>query len=310
MLAIIPSATLLGVEGRPVTVEVHVSNGLPAFTIVGLPDTACRESRDRVRSALLSAGFGWPLKRITVNLAPSGVRKGGSGLDLAIAIGVLVANGDLDVGAVNDLAFVAELGLDGRLRRVPGIVPLTAVIDSPVVVVPPDCATEARLAHDGAVRVATTLKALVEILKGDGSWPDVVHPPDDASPPPLADLADVRGHELGRLAVEVAAAGNHHLLMVGPPGSGKTMLATRLPGLLPPLTSAQALEVTIVHSAAGVPLAARRARAASPVPRTRITARRWCRSSAGAARTCVPASSASRRTACFFSTSSPSSSRR
>ena len=130
MLAIIPSATLLGVEGRPVTVEVHVSNGLPAFTIVGLPDTACRESRDRVRSALLSGGFAWPLKRITVNLAPSGVRKGGSGLDLAIALGVLVANGDLDAGAAKDMAFVAELGLDGRLRRVPGIVPLTAVVAS------------------------------------------------------------------------------------------------------------------------------------------------------------------------------------
>ncbi len=254
MLAIIPSATLLGVEGRPVTVEVHVSNGLPAFTIVGLPDTACRESRDRVRSALLSGGFAWPLKRITVNLAPSGVRKGGSGLDLAIALGVLVANGDLDADAAKDMAFVAELGLDGRLRRVPGIVPLTAVVASAVVVVAPDCATEARLAHDGQVRVATTLKELVECLRGDAPWPDVVHPPDDANPPLIADLADVRGHELGRLAVEVAAAGNHHLLMVGPPGSGKTMLATRLPGLLPPLTSAQALEVTIVHSAAGVPL--------------------------------------------------------
>ena len=259
MLAIIPSATLLGVEGRGVTVEVHVSNGLPAFTIVGLPDTACRESRDRVRSALLSGGFAWPLKRITVNLAPSGVRKGGSGLDLAIALGVLVANGDLEAGATQDKAFLAELGLDGRLRRVPGIVPLTAVLDAPVVVVPPDCATEARLAHEGEVRIATTLKQLVEALRGAEPWPEikgpeVVHPPDDASAPLIPDLADVRGHELGRLAVEVAAAGNHHLLMVGPPGSGKTMLATRLPGLLPPLTSAQALEVTIVHSAAGVPL--------------------------------------------------------
>ena len=157
MLATVPSATLLGVEGRPVSVEVHVSNGLPGFTIVGLPDAACRESRDRVRSAVLSSGFGWPLKRVTVNLAPSGLRKGGSGLDLAIAVGVLVADGQLEAALVDGLSFLAELGLDGALRRVPGMVPLAAVMPPGRIVVPPDCAAEAGLAHRGAVGVAATL---------------------------------------------------------------------------------------------------------------------------------------------------------
>jgi magnesium chelatase family protein len=123
VLATVPAATLLGVEGRAVSVEVHVSNGLPGFTIVGLPDAACRESRDRVRSAVMSSGLGWPLKRITVNLAPSGLRKGGSGLDLAIAVGVLAADGQLEAPAVGGLSFLAELGLDGSSRRVPGMVP-------------------------------------------------------------------------------------------------------------------------------------------------------------------------------------------
>ncbi len=135
MLATIPSATLVGVQGRPVVVEVHVSNGLPGFTIVGLPDEACRESRDRVRAALLSSGLRWPQQRVTVNLAPSGVRKGGgTGLDLPIAIGLLVATDQLPAQAVGGAAFVGELGLDGSLRRIPGIVPLAAAAGDQVVV--------------------------------------------------------------------------------------------------------------------------------------------------------------------------------
>ncbi len=254
MLATVPAATLLGVEGHAVSVEVHVSHGLPAFTIVGLPDAACRESRDRVRSAVMSSGLAWPLKRITVNLAPSGLRKGGSGLDLAIAVGVLVADDQLDAAAIDGLSFLAELGLDGALRRVPGIVPLSAVMPAGDIVVPPDCATEAGLAHRGGVRVAPTLARLVEALRKQCEWPEPLRAdvPEPCVPGP--DLREVRGHELGRLAVEVAAAGGHHLLMVGPPGSGKTMLATRLPGLLAPLSPPEALEATIVHSAAGVPL--------------------------------------------------------
>lgn len=251
MLAIIPSATLLGVEGRPVSVEVHVSNGLPGYTVVGLPDTACRESRDRVRAALLSSGVTWPTKRVTVNLAPSDLRKSGAGLDLAIAIGLLVASEVLEPATVEGYGFLGELGLDGSLRRVPGMVPLVAALPDGCAVVPASCAAEAELVGRHETRSATTLAELVLALRGDAPWVD---PPAPGAPPRTEgepDLADVRGHRLVRTALELAAAGGHHLLMVGPPGSGKTMLARRLPGILPDLGADAALEATIVHSAAG-----------------------------------------------------------
>ena len=251
MLAIIPSATLLGVEGRPVSVEVHVSNGLPCYTVVGLPDTACRESRDRVRAALMSSGITWPLKRVTVNLAPSDLRKTGAGLDLAIAIGLLVASDLLEAGAVEGCGFLGELGLDGSLHRVPGMVPLVAALPGGVAVVPTACSSEANLVGRHEVRSVGTLAELVLALRGDAPWPDPPVPGVDPPPEGEPDLADVRGHRLARTALELAAAGGHHLLMVGPPGSGKTMLARRLPGILPDLTAEEALEATIVHSAAG-----------------------------------------------------------
>jgi len=234
--AIIPSATLLGVDGTSVSVEVHLSNGLPSYTVVGLPDAPCRESRDRVRAALLSSGFKWSLKRVTVNLAPSGLRKGGPGLDLPIAIGLLVEASELEPEAVAGCGFVGELGLDGSIRRVTGVVPLVAAICSRVVVVPPECFAEAAVVGRHKVRVAATLAELVAALRGQGPWPD----PPVVVPGPIAaaegpDLADVRGQAVGRLAVEVSAAGGHHLLLSGPPGAGKTMLARRLPGLLPAL---------------------------------------------------------------------------
>jgi magnesium chelatase family protein len=259
VIATIPSATLLGVEGTPVAVEVHVSNGLPGFTVVGLPDAACRESRDRVRAALLSSGLSWPLKRVTVNLAPSSVRKGGAGLDLPIAVGLLVASEDADLPAeaVAGCAFIGELGLDGSIRRVPGMVPLVAALSSRVVVVPPDCFAEASVVGTHKVRVAGSLLELLAALRGEAPWPDppVAAPAPDAGPP-LADLADVRGQAVGRTAVEVAAAGGHHLLLAGPPGAGKTMLARRLPGLLPALDGEDALTATRIHSAAAVALPA------------------------------------------------------
>lgn len=254
MFTTMSSATVLGVEGQRVTVEAHVSNGLPGFSIVGLPDTACREARDRVRSALLSSGLAWPQKRVTVNLAPSGVRKIGSGLDLAIALALLVADDQLEGVSLEGLGAVGELGLDGTVRSVPGIVPAIDVIDAPEVIVARSVAHLAGLVTKGRVRAVATLREAVVALAGTEPWPPLPPEPDPPPVRPGPDMADVRGQSAARRALEIAAAGGHHLLMVGPPGAGKTMLARRLPGLLPDLDPAQSLEVTKIHSAAGLTL--------------------------------------------------------
>jgi len=265
MIAAVPSATLLGVEGRRILVEVHVSNGLPGFTIVGLPDTACREARDRVRAALLSSGLSWPMRRVTVNLAPSSIRKAGAGLDLPIAIGVLVATGELEAASIAGCGFVGELGLDGTLRSVPGVLPIVAAVGTEAVVVPWGAVHEAHLVGGPLVRTARSLGELVEALNGRAPWPDVAEADGfgrrraalhgagslDERPP---DLADIRGQVVGRRALEVAAAGGHHLLMSGPPGSGKTMLAARITGILPPLDRSAVIETCRIHSSAGLPL--------------------------------------------------------
>jgi magnesium chelatase family protein len=254
VIASVRSATILGAEGRLVTVEVHVGKGLPSFTIVGLPDETCRESRDRVRAAVMSSELFWPSARITVNLAPSGERKVGSALDLAIAVGVLVASGQVPGEAAERHGFLGELGLDGSVRAVPGVAPMAAVLDGVAPVVPVTSVREAAVTAGEGVRSIDRLDRLVCCLRGEEPWPD---PPAEALEPEpvmLPDLAEVRGQPAARRALEIAAAGGHHLLLVGPPGAGKTMLAQRLPGLLPALSGRDAVEVTMVHSAAGVRL--------------------------------------------------------
>lgn len=251
MLATISSATILGVEGRPVTVEVHVASGLPAFTVVGLPDASCREARDRARAAISSSQLTWPTRKVTVNLAPSAERKIGTGLDLAIALALLAATEQLPRDALVGLGCIGELGLDGSIRPVTGAVSLVDALPDGVAVVPAACARQARLVGRHDVRPVERLGELVLALRGEGPWPDPVEPPPPPPEAPPPDLADVRGQPVARQALEVAAAGGHHLLLVGSPGAGKTMLARRLPGLLPPLTCEDALAVTRVRSAAG-----------------------------------------------------------
>lgn len=258
MLASVSSATLVGVDGQLVTVEVHVSGGLPSYHVVGLPDTAIRESRERVRAALLSSELTWPLKRITVNLAPGGLRKTGSGLELAVAVGLLLANNELPAGALDGIGVIGELGLDARVRAVPGTLALVDALaraGTATVVVPLANVAEASLVAGLKVCGARDLCQLRACLKGEAPWPDPP-PPDDGGgddgfdDEPL-DLAEVRGLAWARRALEVAAAGAHNLLFAGPPGAGKTMLARRLASILPPLSAEEALEVTRIHSVTG-----------------------------------------------------------
>ncbi len=262
MLAAVESATLVGITGQPVRVEVHVSNGLPGYQVVGLPDAAVRESRERVRAALLSSELSWPLRRITVNLAPGGIRKSGAGLELAVALGILVATEELAADALHGVGVLGELGLDGSVRAVTGTLTLVDGLHQrgvQSVIVPVDDAAEAALVDGVAVRCARSLGELLRCLTGATPWPELpagvpAREGQDARPDDELDLRDVRGLPFARRALEVAAAGGHHTLFFGPPGTGKTMLARRLPSILPPLDPSAALDVTRLRSVAGHPV--------------------------------------------------------
>ncbi|HEX2070051.1 MAG TPA: YifB family Mg chelatase-like AAA ATPase [Thermoleophilaceae bacterium] len=256
MLASVPTFAIEGVDAREVTVEVDARRGLPAFTVVGLPDAAVREARERVRSALLNSELEFPLQRLTVNLAPAWVRKAGASFDLAIAVGVLAASGQVPAPALDGCAVSGELSLGGALRPVRGALPIALGCRAAGIrrlVMAPEIASEAALAEELEVCAVPDLRRLVELLH-DRWAPDA---PSPARRTPLQtldrlpDLADVRGQADARRALEIAAAGGHSLLMVGPPGAGKTMLARRLAGIMPPPTIEEALDITRVQSVTG-----------------------------------------------------------
>ncbi len=293
MLATVHAATLHGIEGRPIRVEVDVAPGLPGFTIVGLPDAALKEARERVRGAIRNSGLAFPPRRITVNLAPADLRKAGASLDLGIAVAILV--GSEQVRTWGRWAFIGELSLGGDIRAVPGVLPMVTALARAGVrraVVPRDAATEANLARDIECLPAATLGEALELLRSvsgrrrrivatpparvelageDLSGKPSGDPTETGTPAPMGfrpselagsrptthagaippDLADVRGQLLGRRALEIALAGGHGLVLIGPPGSGKTLLARTIPGLLPPLDDGDALVASAIASAAG-----------------------------------------------------------
>src|SRR5574343_15810 len=252
-LALIHTRALDGLQAPSVVVEVHVANGLPAFSLVGLADAEVREARDRVRAALLSSGFEFPARRITVNLAPADLPKDSGRFDLPIALGLLVASGQLPAQHLNDYEFAGELSLTGSLRPVRGALALALACQSAgrTLILPVASGSEAALADGAVIRVAETLREVCAHLMGEDSLPAPQKPDLDHSAL-YPDLADVKGQAQAKRALEIAATGGHALLMLGPPGTGKSMLATRLPGILPPLDDNSARVSAGIQSLAGI----------------------------------------------------------
>ncbi len=250
-IARICSRALSGIESLQITIDIHVSPGLPKFHIVGLPETEVKESRERVRSALLTNHFEFPTRRITVNLAPADLPKQGGRYDLAIAVGILAATGQISRDALQSVEFIGELSLAGELRPVGGVLPCAYAVHKTgrSLILPAQNAAEAGLINDLEVLPAQHLQSVCSHVNGSHSLmrfsgSEIQHPEDQ----PYPDLADVRSHHFAKRALEICASGGHNLLMTGPPGGGKSMLAERLPGLLPPMNEEEAIATAAIQS--------------------------------------------------------------
>ena len=254
MFSRVRSLGVSGVGGYEVSVEVNISSGLPAFDIVGLPDAAVKESRERVRAAIKNNGFKFPVSRMTVNLAPADKKKAGTVYDLPLLIGILTATEDLK-RIPEDCAFLGELSLTGELRPVPGTLPMAMAAQRAgirTLFVPEENAAEAAFAENVSVIPVHDLQQLLKHLRGEEEIPPAAPPVPELSQAGLPDFADVKGQENVRRALEIAAAGGHNILMVGPPGAGKSMLAKRLPSILPDMSREEMIQSTEIHSVAGL----------------------------------------------------------